>query len=147
MLNHWRESLEDDMEERGDECFQHVEPANRWTNDEFSLEETGACVTRADSGKWSGWNMRKKMSRIVPEDFKGEGEKVLHLMAQTGAWFLGKHRMKVAISNLNNQIDIIQVNPPLYAISKTRGQVDASWDRWFEGCNHNSTSHNRWIHS
>ncbi|RHN70738.1 hypothetical protein MtrunA17_Chr3g0138781 [Medicago truncatula] len=53
-------------------------------------------------------HLASNRSRIVPEDFKGEGEKVLHLMAQTGAWFLGKHRMKVAISNLNNQIDIIQ---------------------------------------
>ncbi|AES92474.1 hypothetical protein MTR_4g130460 [Medicago truncatula] len=61
MLNHWKESIEDDVEERGDEYLQHVEPANRWTNDEFSLAETGACVTRADSGKWNGWNMREKM--------------------------------------------------------------------------------------
>jgi len=55
-------------------------------------------------------------NRIVPEYFKVEGEKGLHLMAQTGAWFLllGKHRMKVAISNLNNQIHIIQVNHLLF---------------------------------
>jgi hypothetical protein len=51
---------------------------------------------------------------IVPEEFKGEGEKGFHLVAQTEAWFLGKHRMKVAISNLNNQIDIIQVNRLLF---------------------------------
>ncbi|MED6125836.1 hypothetical protein PIB30_072380 [Stylosanthes scabra] len=97
-----------------------------------------------------------------------------HPLAQAaGSWsfpgFFGKHRMQAAISHLNNQINIIQeeleeletigasstvcenfissiesIPDPLLPI-RTKGPVDASWDRWFGGGSNNSRSHKRWI--
>ncbi|XP_057728617.1 guanine nucleotide-binding protein subunit gamma 1-like isoform X1 [Arachis stenosperma] len=83
--------------------------------------------------------------------------------------FFGKHRMQAAISHLNNQIIIIQeeleeletigesstvcenvissiesIPDPLLPI-RTKGPVDATWDRWFGGGTNNSRSHKRWI--
>ncbi|KAE9609198.1 putative G-protein gamma [Lupinus albus] len=82
--------------------------------------------------------------------------------------FFGKHRLQAAISQLNNQINIIQeeleeletigesskvcqniissvesIPDPLLPL--TKGSVDSSWDRWFGGGSHNSRSHKRWI--
>ncbi|KAG6643886.1 guanine nucleotide-binding protein subunit gamma 2-like [Carya illinoinensis] len=81
--------------------------------------------------------------------------------------FFGKHRMAAAISNLHNQINMIQeeleqletlgnssivckelissldsVRDPL--LPSTVGPADVSWDRWFRGA-HNSRNHKRWI--
>jgi len=39
------------VEERDVEWFQHVEVADKWRRGAFRFAETGACVTRADSGK------------------------------------------------------------------------------------------------
>ncbi|CAJ2674883.1 unnamed protein product [Trifolium pratense] len=101
-------------------------------------------------------------------------EKVpLHLFTQVGTvsfpGFYGKHRLQASISNLNNQINILQEelekletigecstickdvissvesNPdPL--LPWIQGSVDAGsgWDRWFGGA-HNSRNHKRWI--
>jgi len=49
------------VEERDVEDFQHVEHANRGTSGEFWLAQKGACVTRTDSGMWSGRSRREKM--------------------------------------------------------------------------------------
>ncbi|XP_019437685.1 PREDICTED: guanine nucleotide-binding protein subunit gamma 2-like [Lupinus angustifolius] len=82
--------------------------------------------------------------------------------------FYGKHRLQAAISQLNNQINIIQeelgeletmgessmvcksiissvesIPDPLLPF--TKGSVDASWDRWFGGGSHNSRNHKHWI--
>ncbi|XP_045821558.1 guanine nucleotide-binding protein subunit gamma 2-like [Trifolium pratense] len=101
-------------------------------------------------------------------------EKVpLHPFTQVGTvsfpGFYGKHRLQASISNLNNQINILQEelekletigecstickdvissvesNPdPL--LPWIQGSVDAGsgWDRWFGGA-HNSRNHKRWI--
>ncbi|KAF5456621.1 hypothetical protein F2P56_026086 [Juglans regia] len=84
--------------------------------------------------------------------------------------FLGKHRMVAAISNLDNQINMIQneleeletlgkssivckelissldtVRDPL--LPSSMGPADVSWDRWFRGARgaHNSRNHKLWI--
>ncbi|XP_054796713.1 uncharacterized protein LOC129302066 [Prosopis cineraria] len=81
--------------------------------------------------------------------------------------FIGKHRLQAAISQLNNEINIIQdeleqlktmgesssvckelissvesISDPL--LPWINGSVDGSWDRWFGGAHH-SRSHKRWI--
>ncbi|KAL2597117.1 hypothetical protein AAZV13_11G141800 [Glycine max] len=107
------------------------------------------------------------------EDYGEEGgEKGPHPLAQAGTGsfpggFIGKHRLQAAITNLNNQISILQeelekvetigesstvckdlissvesIPDPLLPF--TKGSVDAGWDRWFGGAHH-SRNHKRWI--
>lgn len=109
-------------------------------------------------------------NRKVTEEEGGEIDP--HPVGQAGAasfpTFFGKHRLQAAISQLNNQINIIQeeleelettgesskvcknvissvesIADPLLPL--TKGSVDASWDRWFGGGSHNSRNHKRWI--
>ncbi|XP_028779374.1 guanine nucleotide-binding protein subunit gamma 2 [Neltuma alba] len=81
--------------------------------------------------------------------------------------FVGKHRLQAAISQLNNEINIIEgeleqletmgesssvckelisrvesIPDPL--LPWIQGSVDGGWDRWFGGAHH-SRSHKRWI--
>ncbi|KAG4933911.1 hypothetical protein AAZX31_17G188700 [Glycine max] len=107
------------------------------------------------------------------EDYGEEGrEKGPHPLAQAGTGsfpggFIGKHRLQAAITNLNNQISILQeelekvetigesstvckdlissvesIPDPLLPFTKS--SVDAGWDRWFGGAHH-SRNHKRWI--
>ncbi|KAB1204509.1 Guanine nucleotide-binding protein subunit gamma 1 [Morella rubra] len=89
--------------------------------------------------------------------------------AKTGLYltYFGKHRMAAAISNLHNQINIIQEEMELLdtlgksssvcdelvsslesardpLLPSTMGPVDLSWDRWFRGV-HTARNHKRWI--
>ncbi|KAL5071379.1 hypothetical protein RYX36_022266 [Vicia faba] len=112
------------------------------------------------------------------EEFIEKKEKVLpphhqHPFTQVGTvsfpGFYGKHRLQASISNLNNQINILQEeleqletvgessiickevissvesNPdPLLPWIQSSVDAGTGWDRWFGGA-HNSRNHKRWI--
>ncbi|XP_057440742.1 guanine nucleotide-binding protein subunit gamma 2-like [Lotus japonicus] len=89
-----------------------------------------------------------------------------HPLSQTA--FYGKHRLQAAISQLNNQISIMEeelkqletigessivckdvissvesIPDPLLPF--TKGSMDAGWDRWFGGAHNSRNNHKRWV--
>ncbi|PON72998.1 G-protein gamma-like domain containing protein [Parasponia andersonii] len=114
---------------------------------------------RAEGG---GERSGKREDEEVPQE-KTKTTKVV----KSYPTFLGRHRMSAAISHLNNQINIIEVELneletvgqssivckelvssletiPDPLLPTTEGPADDSWDRWFRGA-HNSRGHKRWI--
>ncbi|KAH6760803.1 hypothetical protein C2S52_008534 [Perilla frutescens var. hirtella] len=105
--------------------------------------------------------------RQAAEEAQNQSTSAANAMPNTSSGHMGKHRMSAAISFLNQQIQIIQdeldeletiggvstVCPDLVAsvepvpdalLPVTRGPVEVSWERWFQGAQ-SSRSRRRWI--